>query len=112
MQAQLEMRFSGPAYDSAFDKDRLMKQIGKIFHLMIDGQWRTLGKIESLTGYGQASISANLRNLRKPRFGFYNVERRRRGDRKQGLFEYRVTRRFLDFAAEEYLFVNQPSSSS
>lgn len=111
MQSQLEMRFSGPAYDPAFDKERLTKQIGNIFHLMIDGQWRTLGEIESLTGYGQASISAQLRHLRKPSFGFYNVERRRRGDRKNGLYEYRVTRRFLDSTAEEYMFVNQPQLS-
>lgn len=111
MQAQLEMRFSGPAYDPAFDKDRLTKQIGRIFHLMIDGQWRTLQEIESVTGYGQASISANLRHLRKPRFGFYNVERRRHGDKTQGLWEYRVTRRFLDSQSEEIMFVNQPSLS-
>ena len=57
---------------------------------MIDHQWRTLREIESATGDAQASVSAQLRHLRKVRFGRYVVEKRPRGDRSLGLFEYRV----------------------
>lgn len=112
MQGQLEIRFSGSDYDPAVDKMRLAKQIGTIFHLMIDGKWRTLDEIELETGFKQASISAQLRNLRKPDFGFYNVERRRVSDRTRGLFEYRVQRRFVDSTAEEYLFVKSVSGKN
>lgn len=59
---------------------------------MNDGKWRTLSEISALTGDGEASISARLRDLRKDEFGGLNVDRRRRGDESRGLFEYRVTR--------------------
>lgn len=57
---------------------------------MADGQWRTFAEIHALTGDGEASISAQLRNLRKNRFGAHQVERRSRGDRSRGLWEYRL----------------------
>ena len=38
----------------------------------------------------QASISARLRDLRKPRNGGYVIERRRRGEAAKGIFEYRM----------------------
>jgi hypothetical protein len=57
---------------------------------MSDHQWRTLDEIADVTGDPHASISAQLRHLRKPRFGGYLVEKRSRGRRDQGLFEYRV----------------------
>ena len=62
---------------------------------MIDGEWRTLSEIEFITGDPQASISAQLRHLRKERFGGYLVELRSRGDRENGLFEYRLFQRSL-----------------
>jgi hypothetical protein len=55
---------------------------------MADGRWRTLAEIEAATGDPQASISAQLRHLRKRRFGSSVVERRPRGDRSAGLYEY------------------------
>ena len=80
--------FNGPSYSPALDSKRLNKQHVRIRNLMLDGQWRTLSEIESELGYPQASISAQLRHLRKPRFGRYIIDKRRRGDRSQGLFEY------------------------
>jgi len=54
---------------------------------MSDGQWRTLGELSALTGDPEASISARLRDLRKPRFGGLTVERKYI---RRGLFAYRV----------------------
>jgi hypothetical protein len=41
-------------------------------------QWMTLGELARMTHYPEASISAQLRHLRKPEFGGYVVEKRRR----------------------------------
>jgi hypothetical protein len=83
-------RFNGPEYQTTEDHKRLSSQIARIFDCMIDGQWRTFKEIHQITGDPEASISAQLRHLRKERFGSYTVERRARGDREQGLFEYRL----------------------
>jgi hypothetical protein len=40
--------------------------------------WLTLRELALLTSYGEASISAQLRHLRKPGFGGFVVEKRRR----------------------------------
>jgi hypothetical protein len=82
--------FNGPAYEPAHDHARLTGQILRVWDLMRDGQWRTLQEIADRTGDPPASISAQLRHLRKERFGLHTVERRSRGDRASGLWEYRV----------------------
>lgn len=81
-------RFEGPA-DNARDCDRLCGQIKRVFELMRDGLWRSLAEIELETGDPQASISAQLRNLRKMRFGAHDVRKRRRGE--SGMWEYCLT---------------------
>lgn len=81
-------RTAGPAYDAELDQKRLSLQHERIKALMMDGRWRTLAEIESATGFGQASISSQLRHLRKPRFGGYEVELARQGD--SGTWAYRV----------------------
>lgn len=83
-------RFDGHTYDPAFDQDRLVRQLGRVWAVMQDHGWRTLGEIETATGDPQASISARIRDLRKTRFGGYVIERRRRGDPSDSLFEYRL----------------------
>lgn len=83
-------RFDGSDYDPAKDDARLTGQILRVFNAMKDGRWRTLGEIEKLTGDPQASISAQLRHLRKSRFGAHQVDKQPRGDRERGLFEYRL----------------------
>lgn len=84
------LRFNGSDYSPKHDCVRLTKQIKRVFDLMKDGEWRTLGEIESITGDGQASVSAQLRNLRKDRFGAHTVNKQIRGDRKDGLYEYKL----------------------
>jgi hypothetical protein len=80
-------RFNGPDYDPDRDDIRLSAQHERVFDLMVDGQWRTLNQIASIIFDPPASISAQLRHLRKERFGGHTVEKRYLG---HGLFEYRL----------------------
>jgi hypothetical protein len=80
--------FDGASYAPEHDLERLRSQFERVRTLMADGHWRTLDTIKASCGGTDASISARLRDLRKPRFGALNVERRRIAG---GLWEYRVT---------------------
>ena len=82
--------FNGPEYNPAHDRVRLTGQIERVFNCMADQEWRTLDEIHNVTGDPHASISAQLRHLRKERFGSHTVERQARGNRDNGLFEYRL----------------------
>lgn len=82
--------FDGPAYSRQDDHERLSGQILRIYDLMRDGIWRTLQEIADRTGDGSASVSAQLRNLRKARFGAHCIDKRPRGERSSGLWEYRL----------------------
>lgn len=78
-----------PTYSGALDGERLTSQLDAVLVLMQDGTWRTLSEIRAAIGRGsEAGISARLREVRAIRRGV--VERRRRGDPKQGLWEYRL----------------------
>ena len=77
----------GTTFNHTFDAERLACQARKVYDLMRDSQWRTLSEIRELISQPEASISARLRDLRK--LGL-TVERRRRGNPKQGIHEYRV----------------------
>jgi hypothetical protein len=63
------------------------------------GAWLTLHELASLTHYGEASISAQLRHLRKPQNGGFVVEKRLRenhvvrGTEIGSVWEYRLHRR-------------------
>ena len=82
----------GDTFDREHDGGRLNAQTRRVYTLMVDGHWRTLAEIHDLTGDPEASISARLRDLRKPKFGGFAVERRRRGTPKLGIWEYRLLR--------------------
>jgi len=84
------LRFDGADYTPTLDKLRLTGQLLRVFNLMRDGAWRTLDSIAAATGDPAASISAQLRHLRKQRFGAHDVQKRRHGKKTSGLFEYRV----------------------
>lgn len=79
----------GDTFDPATDTVRLNDQMRRVADVMGDSQWRTLREIADITGDPEASVSARLRDFRKPRFGGLAVLRRRRDG--QGLYEYRLT---------------------
>lgn len=80
----------GDTFNAALDMDRLNAQSRRVFELMRDGDWRTLAEIAATTGDPEASVSARLRDFRKQKFGGMTVDRRRRGEPGDGIFEYRI----------------------
>lgn len=83
-------RFDGPAYAPEHDQKRLTGQLWRVYRDLSRGGWFTLSEIAAATGDPQASISAQIRHLRKPRFGGHTIEKRPRGERSRGLWEYRL----------------------
>jgi hypothetical protein len=87
---RMSLQFDGSDYNHKRDSPRLSTQFERIKSLMLDGRWRTLQEIEDQLHYPQASISAQLRHMRKPRFGGYIVQKQHLG---AGVFSYRVAGR-------------------
>lgn len=82
-----ERRFGGDTYDPALDCARLTGQLLNVYAAMRGGEWHTLHELSEKTGGSEASVSARLRDLRKPAFGSHVVDRRRRAG---GLHEYKL----------------------
>lgn len=83
----MSARFNGSDYDHDRDAPRLTAQMLRVFDLMRDGEWRSLREIAAATGDPESSVSAQLRHLRKPRFGRHTVDKEHRGN---GLYVYRL----------------------
>lgn len=80
--------FDGETFDAVQDGPRLNRQLRVVRDWMLERNgWYTLAEISAGTGEPEASVSARLRDLRKVRFGSYQVDRRRRSE---GQWEYRV----------------------
>jgi hypothetical protein len=79
--------FDGADYSPIRDNNRLSKQLDRVFTLMKDGQWRTLREISCKTKDPETSVSAQLRHLRKNRFGAHVVKRRHV---RRGLYQYQL----------------------
>ena len=82
------MRFDGQTYSPGKDRARLTGQWSRVWKIMSSGKWHTLHYLSLLTGDPEASISARIRDFRKPRFGGHRVERRRATE--GGTYEYRL----------------------
>jgi hypothetical protein len=76
----------GDTFDPDQDTSRLNRQARDVWLVMADQQWHTLHELAIRTGHPEASISARLRDLRKPRFGSRQIEREHWG---HGLHAYR-----------------------
>jgi len=83
--------FDGSDYNPALDDDRLRTQLGKIFNVMADGEQHTLTGIAHRIGGNapEASISAQLRHLRKAKHGSWIIDKIRDPTHK-ALFLYQM----------------------
>lgn len=85
--------FDGATFDPSRDGARLAEQAQAVFAIMKDGQFRTLSHISRMTGAPEASVSARLRDLRKPRFGGHTVNRQYL---RRGLYQYQLLVKLLE----------------
>jgi len=89
-----------------YDARRLRSQREVIRDVMVSAAdcdtWLTLGELRAITRYGEASISAQLRHLRKAENGGYEIVKRHRDGastarpgadgRGECVWEYRIVR--------------------
>jgi len=70
------------------------RQREQIRRLMLDGEWRTLREISQALKFPEASVSAQLRHLRKRKNGSYRVSKQRTWLDRPGyiMWTYRVQR--------------------
>jgi hypothetical protein len=87
--------FDGVTFDQDRDGSRLNAQLSRVLAVLKGGCWHTLADVAARTGDPEASVSARIRDLRKPRFGGYVVERRYV---ERGLWEYRLAEAHDTFA--------------
>ncbi len=83
--------FDGPGSITDLPPVYLSQQMAEIYHIMIDGVWRTGKELSHFTGHNYDSILAQLRNLRKSMYGYHLVEVRLRGS---GLHEYKLHKNY------------------
>ena len=60
------IQFDGRTFDQARDGERLTSQLQDVIAVMAAGSWWTLAMLAKETRHPEASISARLRDLRKP----------------------------------------------
>lgn len=82
--------FDGDTFEPKHDQARLNRQLRIVYLLMCDQEWRTKEELSARSGEPSESIGSRLRDFRKEKFGGHMVERRRRGEPKLGVFEYRL----------------------
>lgn len=80
-------RFDGADYVPQRDDRRLSGQLLRVWQAIQGREWLTLAEISERAEAPQASVSAQLRHLRKRRFGAHVIEREYRGG---GLYAYRL----------------------
>jgi hypothetical protein len=83
----LAAKFKGADFVAERDGVRLVGQILRVFDTMKAGGWWTTAGVAASTGDPETSVSAQMRNLRKPEFGGHTVERKYVGT---GLYRYRL----------------------
>ena len=79
--------FDGCTFDESRDGSRLARQLTAVRLAMESGDWHTLAELAAVVGAPEASVSARLRDLRKPKFGGFTIEREYAGG---GQWRYRM----------------------
>lgn len=72
------LTFDGATFDQRRDGKRLNAQLDDVRNFMVShaDEWWTLDELEVALGHPQASVSARLRDLRKKRFGGFEIARK------------------------------------
>lgn len=86
--AQQPAHRDGDTYSPVMDEGRLNAQARVVWRAMASGEWQSLAALAAVTGAPEASVSARIRDFRKPEFGGHEVERRRRD--ASAAWEYRL----------------------
>ena len=81
--------FDGSTYNPSLDHVRLTGLLQKVFRAMSDGNWHRLSELAYKCQGSEASVSARIRDLRKDKFGAFQVDRKRH-EKVKGLFLYRL----------------------
>lgn len=79
----------GYTYNPQRDRERLGRQARDVWDVMVQGGYHTLRAIEVVTGHPQCSISARLRDFRKPEYGAHTIDRHRLSETR-GTHVYRL----------------------
>lgn len=88
LQAETRPRFDSGVELTPADHVRLGAQLRRVLDVMREGGWWSVPQIALLTGDPEVSVSAQVRNLRKPKHGGHQIERRRVGN----VYEFRLVR--------------------
>ena len=90
MSEPLPTLFDGITINEERDNGRLQRQLQVVRCVMLERPiWYTLAELSRRTNFPESSVSARLRDLRKARFGGYQVDRKYVD---KGIWAYRVTR--------------------
>jgi len=76
----------GETFNTERDLARLDNAMGRIWTFIQDGNWHTLAELSAVGECSEACASARLRDLRKAKFGSYQINRSHCG---KGLWKYR-----------------------
>jgi len=79
--------FDGETYEPELDKVRLTGMLQRVYSAMSSGAWCSLSHLARTAQGSEASVSARIRDLRKEKFGGFEVQRKRI---ERGLFHYRL----------------------
>lgn len=82
---------NGSTYEREFDFDRLNRQERIVYEAFSRGGYYSPRELEDMTGFNWASISARFRDFKN--IHGLKTDKRRRGDPKNGVFEYWVEAR-------------------
>lgn len=83
---QPSLDFDGTTFNPVRDFDRLNSQLKAVKWCLDDGAWWSLAELGREAQGSTASVSARIRDLRKPKFGKHEIQRRYLRD---GVWVYR-----------------------
>ena len=80
-----------------------------VWRVMADGNWHTLKEISEKSGYSEASVSAQLRDYRKTRYGGHTVDMRsakvQTHEREIFAKEYKLVPNRVAYDADKEMYV-------